>query len=356
MATSLNDYSKLDRMLHRLAFSGTAVQFAAADCESAAFGRSYRNLPGHRPILITSLPRAGTTILLSALARLPQLGTHRYRDMPFVMAPLLWNRLSRRARKALPERERAHGDGINISADSPEAFEEVLWHAFWPGKYGDSAIELWTAADRDDAAESFLRDHFRKIVAIRCSGRMDARYLSKNNANIGRIDYLAAALPDAAIVVPVRRPLEHAASLLRQHRNFLALHARDSFAKRYMADIGHFEFGALHRPIRFPGFDVPHEPGPDDICYWLAYWIAAFRYLHARRAGLTFVSYEALCADGPGVLGTLCECLGLDRGAAVDALGREFRQPPGGHAALTTNAAPRLREEAEALYRELLRR
>ena len=31
------------------------------------------------------------------------------------------------------EIERAHGDGMTIGYDSHEAFEEVLWRAFWPG-------------------------------------------------------------------------------------------------------------------------------------------------------------------------------------------------------------------------------
>jgi len=81
------------------------------------------------PIFITSLPRAGTTILLAALNSVPQLATHLYRDMPFVMAPLLWSRLSGRFRKQAVLQERAHGDGIAIGYDSPEAFEEVIWRS-----------------------------------------------------------------------------------------------------------------------------------------------------------------------------------------------------------------------------------
>jgi len=355
MAKALNDYSTLDRLLHRLAFSHASVQFAAADCEAATLGSAFRGLPAERPIFVTSLPRAGTTIILSALNRLPQLGTHLYRDMPFVMAPLLWSRLSRRMQKSSEARERAHGDGIRISADSPEAFEEVIWRAFWPEKYRKDGIALWTAADAAPQADAFLRDHFRKIVALRCGERAaDGRYLSKNNANVARIDYLAASMPDATLLVPLRRPFDHAASLLRQHRNFLALHGRDPFAQRYMADLGHFEFGALHRPILFPGFvEARQALSPDTIDYWLAYWMAAYRHLEARRDRLTFVSYEHLCAGGEEAVVRLCRRLGVDPEGRQGELAREFR-PPTAHAAQAGNAAPGLREEAEAIHAALL--
>jgi len=354
VAKPLNDYSTLDRLLHRLAFSHASVQFAAADCEAAALGSAFRGLPAERPIFVTSLPRAGTTIILSALSRLPQLGTHLYRDMPFVMAPLLWSRLSGRMQKASELRERAHGDGLRISADSPEAFEEVIWRAFWPGKYRPDGIELWTADDENLQANAFLRDHFRKIVALRCGARAaGGRYLSKNNANIARVDYLAASMPDATILVPLRRPLDHAASLLLQHRNFLALHGRDRFAARYMADIGHYEFGELHRPILFPGFaEARRGLTPDGIDYWLAYWIAAFRHLYRNRDRLIFVSYEHLCAGGEAGLAQLCRRLGVDPEGRQTELAREFRAPTG-HAALAAHAAPELRAEASALHASL---
>src|SRR5690606_32429756 len=81
-------------------------------------------------------------------------------------------------------------------------------------------------------------------------------YCSKNNANIARLSYLLKTFPECRIVVPIRRPESHAASLLRQHQNFLKLQADDNFVLRYMRDIGHFEFGQIHKPIQFPGFKL----------------------------------------------------------------------------------------------------
>lgn len=132
---AVNDYSMIDRFVHRVAFASPVVQFAAADIEKAALRSFFAEASADQPIFITSLPRAGTTVMLEALSRLPILATHVYRDMPFIMAPLLWSRLSGTFRRRSELRGRAHGDGVQIGYDSPEAFEEVIWRAFWPDKY-----------------------------------------------------------------------------------------------------------------------------------------------------------------------------------------------------------------------------
>ena len=146
MAFQVN-YSALDRFLHRIAFSAPSIQFTAADIEKKVFGAVYGAVEGTRPIFITSLPRAGTTLFLEVLHRFPSLAAHSYRDMPFVMAPVFWSRLSGAFRKRAGLSERAHGDAMQIGYDSPEAFEEILWRAFWPEKYSETGITLWEAAD-----------------------------------------------------------------------------------------------------------------------------------------------------------------------------------------------------------------
>ncbi|CAB5122786.1 hypothetical protein D3OALGA1CA_2685 [Olavius algarvensis associated proteobacterium Delta 3] len=130
----VENYTFGDRLLHRIAFGAPSMQFVAADIEKSRFNGMYEGVTNPGPIFITSLPRAGTTLMLEVLHRFPNLATHTYRDMPFVMAPILWSRLSGSFKKNAELRERAHGDGMNIGYDSPEAFEEVLWRTFWPEK------------------------------------------------------------------------------------------------------------------------------------------------------------------------------------------------------------------------------
>jgi hypothetical protein len=282
-------------LLHRLAFASPGIQLAAAGLEDRLFAGDVEGIEPAPPVFVTSLPRAGTTVLLQALAEVPGFCTHTYRDMPFVMAPLLWARVSGRFRQQAVARERAHGDGIEVSEDSPEAFEEVIWRAFWPEKYHRDRIALWSADDLDAEAQDFFLRHFRKLVALRGGGAA-GRYVSKNNGNIARLALLPRMFPGSAIIVPVRAPLAQAASLLRQHRNFAERHAADPFAKRYMGDIGHYEFGALHRPFAFPGFmEMAGGRGPDELDYWLAYWIAAFEEVQRHRSHVVTVAHEALC-------------------------------------------------------------
>jgi Sulfotransferase family len=353
MAYELN-YSGLDRLFHRFAFASPFIQLTAADMEAAAYGREYRAVRAERPIFVTSLARAGTTALLESLAELPSIATHVYRDMPFVLAPILWSKLSGPFRRPSAPKERAHGDDVMVGFDSPEAFEEILWQTFWPKKYG-ARISLWNAKDWEAEAQAFFVEHMKKIVALRRPGRLaDGRYLSKNNANVGRLDAIPRVFPDAAIVVPVRRPLEHAASLQRQHRNFLAIQQESPFVRRYMADIGHYEFGELHRPLDFPGFDeVVGRRDPQTLDYWLAYWVVAFEHVAARKERLLVLSYEAMCADPGPALERLCERLNLPGEGALAAAAAHFRAAPAPRAD-ATSADPRLRERADELYCRLV--
>src|SRR5439155_659317 len=75
-----SNYSLLDRMLHRLAFGSSAVQLTAADVEATMYGSRYRKIVVQKPVFVTSIPRAGTTLVLQMLTDVASLATHKYRD------------------------------------------------------------------------------------------------------------------------------------------------------------------------------------------------------------------------------------------------------------------------------------
>jgi len=329
MASELN-YSSFERLLHRVAFASPSVQLAAADVERSLFGSSYKDVRAERPIFITSLPRAGTTLILEALHRFPSLASHIYRDMPFVMAPVFWSRLSGSFHKPSHLKERAHGDGMEVGYDSPEAFEEIIWRTFWPEKYSKTGIALWHVGDHKAAARAFFMEHMKKVVALRRPERArDGRYVSKNNANVARLELIQRMFPGATILLPVRRPLEHARSLLSQHRRFLEMHHESPFVRRYMGDIGHYEFGALHRPIAFPQTRA-RTAGLDPLTldYWLGYWVAAFEYVLSHRDKLVVASYEAACTDPRRALTDICNRLDIPEDGAMAAAVALFRPEP----------------------------
>ena len=121
--------------------------------------------------------------------------------------------------------------------------------------------------------------------------------------------------PGAGIVVPLRHPAEHAASLLRQHRNFVELHAGDPFVKRYMRDIGHLEFGALHRPVAFAGMaERASGLGAEDPDYWLAYWISAYNCVAEHADDLIIVPETALQTHSQDTMRAICAAFGLEFG------------------------------------------
>lgn len=324
-------YSALDRLTHRIAFAHRGVQEVLADIELQLWGREWRDLPLQPPVFVTSLPRAGTTLLLEVLARLSGVATHTYRDMPFVRAPILWRRLSGRHRTGQAAAERAHGDGILIGPDSPEAFEEVLWLARFPGHFATDGIRLWTQPEPKFAAE--LADHMRRILLLRRGeAAASARYVSKNNANIARLPLLRAAFPEAQVLVPLRDPLAQARSMHRQHLRFAERHRTDAFGRRYMADIGHFEFGAAHRPILFEGMaGVAARFRPDQLEYWVGYWTAAYRHL-AGQEGITFLDHAGFCRDAGANFPRLCAGLGLapDPAAVAAAVAQTRPEPRAG--------------------------
>lgn len=310
--TDSSAYGAGDRLMHALAFSGPGVQMTLAKLDDRLFARQIAEVPETPPIFITSLARGGTTALLNALHDLPEIATHRYIDMPFMSAPLLWSRLAG-GRSGIQEQERSHGDGLKIGLQSPEAFDEIFWMLFWPEKYHETHIDLWYASDGKPAAQDFFRTHFRKIVRLRHPEQTSGvRYLSKNNANIARLALLPKSFPDCQILVPLREPSAHAASLFRQHRNFSELHVEDAFSKRYMRDIGHLEFGPLHRPIDFArdslsGFD---RDRPD---YWLAYWISCFEHVANHTGSITLITQDAMRAAPGPTMEALVDRLGLKR-------------------------------------------
>lgn len=356
--TFASRYGRLDRLLHDLAFHGIAAQKALAEIEDRVYARRLNGVEIARPVFVTGLPRAGTTLLLEVLGAQDELAAHSYRQMPFLLCPLLWDRFSRGFRRAAAPRERAHGDGLQVGYDSLEAFEEVLWRAFWPEKYRPDRILPWDAEERDVAGEfaGFFARHMKKLVALRAGAdpaSRPRRYLSKNNANVARLGTLRRLFPDAAIVVPFRAPLDQAASMRRQHARFTELHAADPFARRYMESIGHFEFGAALRPIDFAGWrDAAGDLSPEGLDFWLEYWCRAYEQVLAAAGGTLYpFDYDAACADPAAALGRLGDRLALADPAALTARAERFRPPVRYQSG--SQAAPDRARRAAALHDRL---
>jgi hypothetical protein len=279
-------------------------------------------------VFITGLPRAGTTLLLELLYRTGEFCSFTYRHMPFVLAPLISGRASR-ANARSKEIERAHGDGVQVSLDSPEAFEEVLWLTYLRERIvAERTLEPLTIEMVSPQFEHAFRVTIDKLLAENQSAG-GARYLSKNNANISRLGVLSRLFPDSTIVVAFREPSAHIASLMRQHRRFSTAHSTDAFARRYMAWIGHFEFGLNFRPINFSGWldgsEIDPEPTAD---FWLRYWTTAYRHaLEHRTSNVVFVDFDRLLAEQAPYLASIGRAVQLRRPQSLVEQARRLRAP-----------------------------
>ena len=283
-----------------------------------------------RPVYVCGLARSGSTILLEMLASIEGVATHRYRDFPPVFTPYLWNRLlDRLPKKKLEAVERSHLDGILVTAESPEAFEEVLWMAFFPALHDPKTNNVLDERNGNPAFERFYRDHLRKVLLTR-GGR---RYLAKGNYNLTRLAYLLKLFPDARFVLPLRRPAQHIASLMKQHRLFCEAERKNPRILEHMRRVGHFEFGLDRRPVN-AGVDTATREVEElwrygeEVRGWARYWSQIYGFLanqlEARpdlAQGSLVVRYEDLCERSEETISRIVDHCGF---TGADAVKREY--------------------------------
>jgi hypothetical protein len=286
------------------------------DLETRMIADDLSAIPVEAPIYVSGLARSGSTILLEALARHEHTATHRYKDYPPVFTPYFWNWFLERAQKREgPAVERSHKDGIAITPESPEAFEEVLWMAFFPALHDPGASAVLDRKTRHPEFEAFYRDHIRKLLRVRGA----ARYLAKANYNVTRLEYLLEIFPDARFVVPVRDPVWHVASLMKQHALFCVAGTADPRALAHLQRVGHFEFGLDRRPVNIGDADGIGEilnlwQGGAEVEGWARYWSQLYGYVADRleanprlRDATLLVGFEELCREPRKVLRTVLD-------------------------------------------------
>ncbi len=306
-----------------------------------------------RPIFIAGLARSGTTTLLRKIAALPGMASHRYSDFPFLFTPYYWNRLNGRPKAEKP-RERMHKDGILVTAESPEAMEEMLWMAFFPGLHDPSRSNVLGAEVAQADFAAFYADHLRKILLIRGG----SRYVSKNNYNLTRFAYLAKLFPDARFLLPIRAPEDHVASMIKQHRLFAEAERNAPQVSAQLRRVGHFEFGLGRKPIN-PGDTAAVRAvldcwaAGDEARGWAKYWALIYRAAADSVAAdpvlaerCHFVRFEDLCDRPLETVTTVARHLALpDDDTTLAALGEGFRRPDYYKPSFTDAERAAIREE-----------
>jgi hypothetical protein len=347
-------YSAAERFLHRIAFFSPRLQRTLAQVETDLYARQLKTITPDRPVFVTGLPRAGTTLVLDILFETGAFATFTYRTMPFPLSPLLWQRLSKPFQKKAVTQERAHGDGMEVSVESPEAFEEAIWLNHLSDAYvRDNRLLPLGAEAVDSEFKTAFTDLIRKLIVAHTGDTISTglRYLSKNNANISRVAAIQRLFPDASVLVCFRHPFTHCRSLAAQHERFLAMHREDAFARDYMKWIGHHDFGSNFRPIDFnrDGFGRPEK---SDAAFWLRYWINAytqFETIDPDGPVMPFC-YDDLISGPDAALSAIADSIGLN--ADPSAAAGRIRKP-GVSEPERPDAPVDLIEEALALYERL---
>lgn len=267
-----------------------------------------RALEVDRPIFIAGVARSGTTILTEMLSRHPDVTAHRYSDFPNVYTPYWRNWLaSRTGPGSLEPVERAHRDRIMVTPESPEAVEELIWMMFFEELHRPDVDQVLSFETSNPGFERFHSEHVRKLLLVRGA----SRYLTKGNYNLTRLAYILKLYPDARIIVPVRHPFNHVASLVKQDRLFDRLAGEDRRVVRQLRMSGHFEFGPGRRCINVGDHRVAADiqdclSSDDKIGGWAGYWSSVYGFVLDQferdpvvRDAVKFVRYEDLC-DQPG--------------------------------------------------------
>jgi hypothetical protein len=261
-------YNFIQRLLHEIFLGNKIIKKSIFELEKIIFLKKI-NIKNNKHIFITSMPRSGTTALLNVFNKKIDLCSLKYNNMPFVMAPNISNFFKS---KQLNSTERFHKDNIFIDLESPESFDEIFFLTY---------------------KKNIIIDELINFISLVLLSYQKERYLSKNNNNYKRINYLKKILPNSVFIIPVREPLQHSFSLLTQHKNFIKLQTKEKFILKYMNYLGHYEFGLGHKswfkPIKY--LDKLN------INYWLEQWYLYYSFInknYSNNESCLIFAYENL--------------------------------------------------------------
>lgn len=264
------NYPIYSKVLHNLCLNNKFIRTSLYELEKILFLKNKdQKIINEEHIFITGMPRAGTTAVLNYIYYSGLFSSLLYKDMPFLFSPNFQSLLSFNRKISLSKR--VHDDGIMINLDSPEAFDEVFLNNF---------------------EKHVLEIEFLNYVQLVIKKHKKRRYISKNNYNYKRINFLKKVFPSSKILVIFRNPLDQSFSLLNQHINFSNLHKTNAFSKKYMKSLYHFEFGDLHSAWSNPNQYFNNLK----VNYWLEQWYLFYKKMidSYYLDNFVFINYDLL--------------------------------------------------------------
>ncbi|MFX1586172.1 MAG: sulfotransferase [Promethearchaeota archaeon] len=269
-----------------------------------------------RPIYITGLARAGTTIILEMLSKHPDLASHRYKYLIMPYIPHWFSQMVKASKLYAKPFERFHRDGIFVTGESPEAVEEIFWQKFFKNTHNENSTNIINGSASNPRFESFYRNHIRKLIITQKS----SRYLAKNNYNVTRMEYLLRLFPSSKFLLIIRNPVNHIASLIKQTNLFAKLGSESPLLNEWLKIIGHREFGRYQVCINANNTELIQKirrlwaNKEKYIKGWANYWVSIYDFIannldankKLKKATL-IVRYDELCDTPAKIIDQILE-------------------------------------------------
>jgi len=264
-----------------------------------------------KPVYITGLARAGTTIVLEMLDKHPDLATHRYQHLFIPYIPNLISVILNYPNVFTKSYKRLHQDGIMITRESPEAVEEIFWQKFFANVHNEEISNVMNGNISNPEFEQFYKKHLRKLIIYQES----SRYLAKNNYNITRLEYLLRLFPSSKFLLIIRDPVSHIASLIKQTKLFMEIERKKRFLKKWLRIIGHYEFGHNQVCINVGNTELIHrirklwENKKTYVKGWAHYWTSIYDFIakcidnnKSLKNATLIIKYGDLCENPANVI------------------------------------------------------
>jgi hypothetical protein len=318
-----SDYSIIDKFLHYVFIGNKNVAKFLFRIELLIQKKEINSIDNDKNIYISGLARAGTTALMQYLGQIDVFRSVSYRNLPFLFLPKTGLKFSKS--NGVGSKERFHKDGLQHSLSSYEALEEPFWRNFNGAKYiFDTYLNEHSI---DEEAYSNYRN-FRKLIS---SGNI---YLAKNNNHLLRAKSLVQLDRENGsttfTVIPFRNPIDHAKSLLKQHKLLKREQDKDEFVRDYMDFLVHHEFGQGTKIQIFKNdFESKSDHNKSDINFWLEVWYSYYgsvKQQFENEKGFMFFNYESFVSNPKYSLEKIFECIGMPDELVDDIEFKSFSQ------------------------------
>ena len=264
-------YSDWSKLLHRMILNNYNISKSLYAFEARVLSKKTKQ-PNPEFVIISGLARCGTTGLTSLLYRSDRFHSLSYANLPFLLSPMLWKKVYNPKKDAL--KERSHGDKVMFGYNTIEALEEYFFKAFLKDSF-INGLALYEHEIDEDTYQKYL--YYQQRANAPKDG--STIYLSKNNNLILRYHSLRQFNPHFKAFFLFRDPLDHAYSLMKQHKRFCEMQNEDHFVLEYMDWLGHHEFGLHQKSFVFSSANGQANYPTDSINYWLGIWINYYRRL-----------------------------------------------------------------------------